>query len=56
LTDDKVIHFTCHSSATQARRSGNLRRHLISDGVRQLRRMPEFRAGNRDFHFAPGLV
>lgn len=55
LTDDSTIHVTCKSNFL-TRSADGLRKRLIYDGVRQLRRMPEFRTGQRNFSFAPGIV
>lgn len=55
MTEDATIHLTCRS-AFLPRSAETLRRRLINDAVRQLQRMPEFRAGHKQFSFAPGLV
>ncbi|SPF79675.1 hypothetical protein [Pseudoprimorskyibacter insulae] len=56
LTEDSTIHIACKAANLFARSTEVMRSSLIRDAVRQLRRMPEFRAGHRDFRFAPGLV
>jgi hypothetical protein len=56
FTEDSIIHIACRSPNLISRSADALRRHLINDGVRQLARMPEFRAGRTQFSFAPGLV
>ncbi|MCB1334191.1 MAG: hypothetical protein KDK26_11175 [Roseivivax sp.] len=56
LSDHGGIYLTCRARAPETPAGGSVQDRLIRDAVRQLRRMPEFRAGHGRFAFAPGLL
>ncbi len=50
------VHLVCCAKRPATAAGGSLHDRLVRDAVRQLRRMPEFRAGADRFTFAAGLL
>lgn len=55
MTDTATIQVTCQAPALAYRTAWALRRRLVKDALRQLRRMPEFRSGLAEIRFSPSL-
>lgn len=49
---DRQVHIDCTVSE---RKGPTLAKRLISEAIRQMRRMPEFRGGRGELSFEPGL-
>lgn len=52
----RKVQVFCEVRDTEARAPGDTKGSLVREAIRQIRRMPEYRAGKSRLTFEPGLI